>query len=138
MRERRKKRKIPHRNRSPYGWWIASVLLRFEFFDEDRTKLNRRCLAWKNTVLLKARTRDEAYRKAVAAGHQDAGGESWDADTGRRGTFRFEGLTLLLPVHEQLEDGAEILWTEYSGRTVRRIKSMVVPKGKLPVFNDED
>jgi hypothetical protein len=64
---------IPHRNRSPHGWWIASYLERFEYYDEDRTNLRRRCLAWENTILVKARNRHEAWRKAMAQGRLSEG-----------------------------------------------------------------
>jgi hypothetical protein len=138
MTRKRKPEIIPHRNRSPYGWWIAQILERFEYYDEDRANVNRRCLAWENTVLLKARTRDEAYRKALAEGRLSEGSEAWDMNTGRKGAWRFEGLTLLLPVYAKLEDGAEVLWTEYAGKTVRRIKAMVVPKERLGVFDDTE
>ena len=60
------KKSIPYRNRSPHGWWIGSYVERYEFNDEDRSNLNRRCDAYENTVILKAKNREEAYRKLVA------------------------------------------------------------------------
>jgi len=30
------KKMIPYSNRSPYGWWIAAYVLRFEYYDEDK------------------------------------------------------------------------------------------------------
>jgi len=43
------KKPIPEKSKSPYGWWIATIVERYEHFDEDKTKLNRRCTAWMNT-----------------------------------------------------------------------------------------
>jgi hypothetical protein len=36
MKGRPRARKIPYRNQSRYGWWIAAYLERFEYYDEDR------------------------------------------------------------------------------------------------------
>ena len=131
-------KKIPWRNRTPTGWWIASYLERFEYYDEDLKNPNRRCLAWKNTILIKARDREVAFRKAVANGRLGDGSEAWDKDTGRRGAWRFEGLTMLLPVYDDIEDGAEVLWSEYEGKTVKRIKAMVKSKRELESFQDDE
>ena len=111
------KPKVPYRNRSPFGWWIASYLERFEYYDEDKRNLSRRCLAWENTVIIRARTREQAYRKALAVRRLSNGHEASHSDTKRRGAWRFEGLTDLLPIYERLEDGSEIAWAEYSSRT---------------------
>jgi hypothetical protein len=126
--------KIPHRNRSPHGWWIASYIERFEYYDEDRRNLRRRCLAWENTILVKARNREEAWRKAMAQGRLSDGSEAYEAKTRRKGAWRFEGLTSLLPIYDRLEHGAELLWVEHAGRTVRSIRALVKGKKELEVF----
>src|SRR4051812_14682412 len=117
-----KKRPIPHKNRSPHGWWLASYVERLEYYDEDASKPDRRCLAWENTILIKAADREQAYRKAVAMGRLVDGSEAWDASTGRKGCWRYEGLTSLLPIYDALEDGSEILWIEHAGKSVRKVK----------------
>ena len=127
---------VPHRTRSPYGWWIASYLERFEYDDEDRSNLNRRCLAWENTILVKAQSREQAWQKAVAQGRLSEGNRGTNDATGRMGTWRFEGLTSLLPVYEKLDDGAELLWEEHSGRSVRSIRALAKKKAELGVFDD--
>jgi Domain of unknown function (DUF4288) len=127
---------VSPRNRTRHGWWIATCLERFEYYDENRRNLNRRCLAWENTILIKARNREEAWRKAVAQGRLSEGSEAWDSETGRKGAWHFEGLTSLLPVYDRLEDGAEIIWVEHAGRTVRRIRGLVKKKHELEAFAD--
>ena len=99
-----KKDRIPYRNKSPYGWWLATCLERFQFFDEDKSNPNRRCIAWENTILIKAKDREGAYQKAIKKGKLSDGGES--ELNGRKETWIFEGLTSLLPIYEELEDGA--------------------------------
>jgi hypothetical protein len=135
----RKKRTIPYRNRSPHGWWIATYLLRLQYSDEDIANPNRRCLAWENTIILQAPNRESAYAKACRLGRYDSNGsEVTELETGRKGTWVFEGLKSLLPIYEQLQDGAEVLWREHSGVAARTIKSWVREKAALEVFNDED
>ena len=131
------KRKVPWRNRNASGWWIASYIERFEYYDEPKRDLRRRCLAWENTVIVKASSREVAHRKAMAIGRLSEGSEMWNA-RGRTGAWCFEGLTMFLPIYDKLEDGAEVLWTEYAGRTVRRVKNMVLSKKNLPVFDDSE
>jgi hypothetical protein len=130
----KQKKKIPFRNRNQTGWWIASYLERFEYYDEDKRNPNRKCLAWENTILIRAKNRDIAFKKAVAIGRE--GSEAWDEGTGRKGIWRFEGLTNLLPVYDKIENGSEVLWTEHRGRTVKKIKSFVKTKKDLSVFDD--
>ena len=130
------KKMIPYSNRSPYGWWIAAYVLRFEYYDEDKKNPNRRCLAWENTIILKAKDRNEAYRKAVRFGRQASGHEMWQSDSGRKGAWRFEGLTSLLPIYEELEDGAEVMWRKYANRTVKTIQALAKSRKDLETFND--
>lgn len=124
------------KNRSPVGWYVASLLHRLEWYDENTDDPNRRCLAWENQILIKADSPDEAYAKAVEHGRADEeSGEVWETDNEeRKGKWQFEGLTSLLPIYEELEDGAEIIWKEYERRSVKKIKSWVKPKDELEVF----
>ena len=131
------RKEIPRWNRNHTGWWIASYIERFEFYDEDKLNANRRCLAWENTILIKAEDREEAYQKAVDCARLSEGCEAQN-DSGRTGVWRYEGLTSLLPVYEELEDGAEILWVEHAGKTVRKIQSRVKMKNELEAFDDNE
>ena len=133
----RRSKQIPWRSRNHSGWWIASYIERFEYYDEPKRDLNRRCLAWENTIIVKAQNREVAYKKAMAVGRRGEGSEAWNK-RGRKGAWRFEGLTLLLPIYEELEDGAEVLWEEHDGRTVRKIREMVRSKSDLSVFYDKE
>ncbi len=132
-----RRRQIPARNRSPHGWWTASYLERFVFDDENRRDLSRRCLAWENTILIEAKDREQAYRKAVAHGRLGQGGVAREVGTGRKGRWRFEGLTSLLPIYERLENGAEVLWQEHAGCAVRSVLAKVKRKKQLEVFQDD-
>ena len=132
------KKKIPSRNKSSYGWWLASYIERFEYEGENLDNLNRRCTAWENTIIIKAKNREQAFRKAEKIGRL---GESNGAYTNTDGlTLRlvYEGLSSLLPIYEDLEDGAEIIWEEHQNRTVKKIQSLVKSKSELESFDDSE
>ena len=132
------KREIPWRNKTPYGWWIASYVERFEW-KADRQPTNRsKRLCWENTVILKAKNREVAFRKANVLAKRSATGK-WALHgdpPGRPGRWVLEGLTSLLPIYEPLEDGAEVLWSEYRNKTLGTLRRRIKPKGKLEAFED--
>lgn len=130
------KGKIPTRNKSPFGWWVASYIERFEPENETSENPNRRCLAWENTIIINARNREEAFRKAEKTGKLGNCLES--TINGRKGVWRYEGLTSLLAIYDELEDGAEILWNEHKNVTVKKVKSWVKRKNQLETFDDGD
>lgn len=122
---------------SPVNWYVAHILLRFEFYDEVKENLNRRCKIWLNEILINAKSPSEAYKKAVKFGKlEEESGEMW-TETNRKGRWLFEGLTSLVPIYEELKDGAEISWTEYENKSVKTAKSWVKPKDKLQVFKKD-
>lgn len=129
------KNEIPYRNHSPYGWWIATYIERASWDDEPNLSPNSRCLAWENTILLQAPDREAAYAKAISLASQYSP-EFDDISRNRKGHWVFEGLTSLLPIYDELEDGAEILWVEHQDRTVGEIRSWVKRKEQLEVFDD--
>jgi hypothetical protein len=45
---------------------------------------------------------------------------------------------MLLPVYEDIEDGAEILWDDRGRMPLRRIKKLVKSKRELSVFDDKE
>jgi hypothetical protein len=132
------KRKVPWRNKTPYGWWIASYIQRFEWKDARPATSRSRCLFWENTVILKAKDRDVAYQKATVLAKESATGK-WELlgdPPSRPGRWVFEGLTSLLPIYEPLEDGAGVLWCESRNKTLGALRRRVKPKGRLEAFEE--
>jgi hypothetical protein len=110
--------------------------MRAEYYDEDVEDLNRRCRASINTHLIRASSPEVAYQKALKIGRDhEQGTEFWEeGKEQRKDQWRFEGLTSLLAIHEELEDSAEISWADFQNRTVRKVKSWVLAKEELEVF----
>lgn len=116
---------------SPVGWYVASYLLRFvELGSDNKDEPDARFLSWENTVLVRAASLAEAYDKTVAIGNA-AGKPYKGGPDGIDVQWVFEGVTQLLPVYEELEDGAEIMWVEHRSRKLRTLRKWVRPKKEL-------
>jgi hypothetical protein len=91
----------PPQNTSPTGWWIAGLL--------ERHSRDGKTIYWNNYRLVRAVHWREAFHRAVAHGQSDC-------ETGRRafsGETDFVGITDLLPVYDEFEDGTELWWQEF-------------------------
>ena len=129
---------VPWRNKSPYGWWIASYIQRFEWKGKPPKSPRARCDAWENTILVRGNNRDAAYRKAVAFGKR-ACPRLWELHgdpPGRLGRWVYEGLTSLIAVYEPIEDGSEILWTEHANTTLGAVRRRCKRKRMLETYQD--
>jgi len=124
--------KVPFRNRNHTGWWVFCEVEQWVSNRQKNLSPTSRCLVWENMRLLRAKSREEAYRKAIKLGR--AGNPSKT----RGGEWRFSGISMLLPVYEKIEDGVEILWSDRGRLPVKKIKSLVKTKRQLPIFHDND
>jgi hypothetical protein len=121
--------KVPFRNRNHSGWWIFREVEHWVSHRQRRLSDNSRCLVWENTRLIRASSREDAYRKAIRLGRVGHPSKT------KGGEWRFAGISMLLPVYENMEDGVEILWDDRGRMPMRRIKKLVRKK-RLPVFDD--
>ena len=97
---------------SPVGWYVGSYQLRFiELNEEGNDDPDASFLVWKNTVIVRAEDMDEAFRKVEAIGMEQTRPYKGGSE-GVPVQWIFEGITSLLPIYEELEDGAEIMWEE--------------------------
>ncbi len=119
------------KNISPVGWYVGSYVLRFvELGREDKEDSEARFLTWENTVLVRAADLDEAYEKVVRIGQEHTEPYKGGPD-GIDVQWVLEGVTELLPIYEDLEDGAEIMWSERNGRKLKNIRKCVRKKGEF-------
>ena len=116
------------KNISPVDWYVGAYLMRFiELNDDNNFDEEERFTAWENTVIVKAKSLDEAYEKIEKIGQSDSepykGGEE-----GVPVQWVYEGITELLPIYEDLEDGAEIMWREHNPKKLKNLKKYVKQK----------
>ncbi|MPM16376.1 hypothetical protein SDC9_62755 [bioreactor metagenome] len=119
------------KNVSPVGWYLVSYLLRFvELDDKEKNDDNARFLSWENSILVRATTMDEAYEKGVRMA-REATKPYKGGPAGVLVQWKLVGVTDVLPIYEELVDGAEIAWTERAPRLLKNLKKMVRPKGSF-------
>lgn len=115
---------------SHVGWYIGSFLIRFiELDDKNNQDPERRFLAWENVVLIKADSFDEAYEKLIKRAESETKpykGGTEEADV----KWELVGITDLVPIYEELEDGAEILWNKFN-RKLKTLEKWVYTKEEL-------
>lgn len=119
------------KNISPVGWYIGSYVLRFVELDrKDKEDSEARFPTWENTVLVRAADLDEAYEKIVRIGKEHTEPYKGGPD-GIDVQWLFEGVTELLPIYKELEDGAEVMWSERSGVKLKNIRKCIRGKGEF-------
>ena len=127
-----KDREYKKKDLSPSDCYIASYIQRFRFIGQDDTNTNKRCDAWENTILIRASDPDQAYKKAVIEAKLNC--KPYTNSLGKRVQFTFEGLTSLLPIYDELEDGVEVSWTVHENKAIKTVKNMVKKKSELEVL----
>lgn len=117
---------------SPVGWYVGSYVIRFIALAEaGNDDSERQFLVWENTVLVKAADQRQAYDKIVkialeATRPYKGGPKGIDVQ------WVYEGVTEILPVYEEIEDGCEIMWSKYR-KKLRNLRSRVIERDQLPL-----
>jgi len=116
------------KNTSPVGWYVGSYLIRFiELAEKDNDDPEKEFMAWENTIIVKANSLEEAYDKIV----EEASLETKPYKGGPDGVdvqFVFEGVTELLPIYEELEHGAEIMYREHNATKLKNLRKAIKQK----------
>ena len=107
-------------------WFLAEVVMKIKVADDPRNVVHQ------NLTLICATSPDEAYRKAIKLGED--GETSYDNPDGKAVRISFEGLSDLVPLYEELGDGAELMFRYKVGMSEEEIKSLVLPRDRLPAF----
>jgi len=115
---------------SPVGWYVVTLVERFECCDEDKSDPDRQCVIWENIILVKAKDAKAAYDKAMDFGNQQQD-ENITEYQGYKGRWIFEGISDLVPIYEEIGDLSEIMWVEHENVVVKNIKKWIYSKEKL-------
>lgn len=115
---------------SDMQWFRADLIQQFDFANGDPL------LVWVNQILIRADSLELAYTKALA--HGELYNETFTNTDGELVTVRFRGLEDLYLIYDKLEDGAELLYTEYDDLTEEDISSMITPRERLAAFQQHD
>jgi hypothetical protein len=107
-------------------WYLADIVQQITVEGDPRNVVHT------NLVLVRADSPEEAYQKAIELGA--AGDESYENPDGKRVTFRFRGLHDLNVIHDELEHGADLIYSEDLDLDEPAIQEWVAPKEDLGVF----
>jgi hypothetical protein len=107
-------------------WFLA------QHVEEIRMQKHKRNVVHINFVLIRATTPEEAYRKAIELGKR--GNARYKNPNGETVTIRFLGLRDLDVIHDSLEHGCEIMFSERLGMTKTGIRKLLRKKAELAAF----
>jgi hypothetical protein len=112
--------------RSKPEWYIAELVEKITVAEDSRNVVHQ------NLVLIRTTSADEAYEKAVTVGKN--GETSYENPAGNLVHITFEGISDLVQMYEDLEDGAELTFRRTVGLTHEQIRALIVPRDQLPVY----
>ncbi|MEM6297375.1 MAG: DUF4288 domain-containing protein [Bacteroidota bacterium] len=112
------------------NWYIAEVIEKCEPTQRNEKKELRRVITWGNHHLIKADSPEEAFAKAVKIGEE--GNQQFTNENGVEMEWCFVGIADLIPVYEDIEDGAEIMWTDYGYISNKRAEK--IPRTKEDIL----
>jgi hypothetical protein len=107
-------------------WYLAEIVQQITVEGDPRNVVHT------NLVPVRADSPEEAYQKALELG--TGGDQSYENPDGKRVTFRFRGLHDLNVIHDELEHGAELIYSEDLDLDEAAIRDWVAPREELGVF----
>jgi len=111
------------------NWFIVEIIEKCEPVKRDENQDLRRVTTWGNHHLIKADSPEKAFDKAVKLG-KEAEYKFTNTDKVEM-EWIFVGIGELLPIYEDIEDGAEIMWNDYGVISNRRTMRMPYEKKEL-------
>ena len=111
------------------NWFLVEIIERLEPVDSDSTNSLRRCTVYGNFHLIKASTVDKAYDKAEKIGK--SGNYNFKNADKRNMKWEYVGIGDIVPIYEDIEDKAEILWTDYGFISAKRSDKFAKTKTDL-------
>ena len=121
-----KAEKISNKNGN---WYIVEIIEKCEPVERNEKQELRRVTTWGNHHLIKADSPEKAFDKAVTLG-KEAEYKFTNSDKIEM-EWIFVGIGELLPIYEDIEDGAELMWNDYGFISNRRTMRMPYKKKEL-------
>jgi hypothetical protein len=110
------------------NWYLVEIIERCEPNGTVDKRPLRRCIVYGNYHLIKADSTEEAYEKAEKIGRE--GNYHFNNVDKKDMKWEFIGIGDLLPIYEDIEDGAELMFTDYGFISAKRSDGFVKPKAE--------
>jgi hypothetical protein len=107
-------------------WYIADLVMECQIEGEPRNVVHI------NIVLVRADSPEEAFQKAEELGKE--GENSYLNPNNQQVIWLYRGLRDLQVIHDELEDGAELMYEEKIGISEDEVQAIVRAKSQLNVF----
>jgi Domain of unknown function (DUF4288) len=107
-------------------WYLADIVLEHIIEGDPRN------LVHVNMHLIEAESPEQAHEKALALGRSSE--DEYANTDGKRVRVLFRGLRGLNVIHDELEDGAELAYSEIVGVPEEQLRGWITPKEQLNVF----
>jgi hypothetical protein len=111
------------------NWYIVEIIEKCEPVERNEKQELRRVTTWGNHHLIKADSPEKAFDKAEKIG-KEAEYKFTNSDKIEM-EWIFVGIGELLPIYEDIEDGAELMWNDYGFISNRRTMRMPYKKKEL-------
>lgn len=112
------------------NWYLAEIIERCEPVDRNEEQDLRRGTTWGNHILINANSPEEAFDKAEVFGKEAA--YTFRNSDKVEMEWIFVGVGDLIPIYEEfIEDGAELLWTDYGEISARRTNRFISSKKEI-------
>ena len=110
-------------------WFLVEIIERCEPADSNQKQDLRRCIVWGNYHLIKATSPDKALDKAEKLGK--SGNYTFTNSDKLKMKWEFIGIGDIIPIYEDIEDKAELMWTDYGFISARRSNRFSKTKKEL-------
>jgi hypothetical protein len=107
-------------------WYVAEIVEEISIEEDPRNVVHV------NLVLIRADSPDEAYARALQLGKQSE--MQYENPSNKQVSIRFRGLKSLEVVHDELEHGTELRYSERVAISEEEVTKLVTPKDELDVF----
>jgi hypothetical protein len=118
--------KISNQNKQ---WYLVEIIEKCEPVLRDKSSDLRRVTTWGNMHLVKADSPEEAYAKGLKIGRDSA--FIFINANHQEMEWSFVGIGDLLPIYEDIEDGAELMWSDYGDISNKKANRFAVSKDEL-------
>lgn len=118
------------------NWYLVEIIERCEPNGKEDKRPLRRCIVYGNIHLIRADSIEEAYEKAEKIGKEG----NYDFKNANKMDMKWEfiGIGDILPIYEDIEDGAELMFTDYGFISAKRSNAFVKTKAEwIKKFNAE-
>ena len=115
------------------NWFIVEIIEKYEPVERNEKQDLRRVTTWGNHHLIKAKSPEKAFDKAVKLG-KEKNYKFVNSDKMEMESI-FVGIGELLPIYEDIEDGAELMWNDYGFISNRRTMRMPYKKKRTYGIN---